>query len=349
MPTQRLAGPLAALLALLFAPVLSAQDLRVGVPDRPPYAIAGGEGVWYGLAVDFWRSWAEAEGIDYRLVPVGRAEAALAAGEADLVLAVYATPALADAAALSQPLDIAPLAVAQSARSRIWPVVTGLLSWDFLRIVAGLSLLLLLVGAVVWRLERRRNSDQFSEGTVRGLGDGFWWAGVTLTTIGYGDKAPRTLGGRAVAMLWMLTGLAVSAALTAAVVDLAGRGGQGGALDALDGRTVAVSEDGLAGEFLRASGVAVVVHPGLAEAVAAFEEGRADAVAGPRPVLSAHLSDGAAQVREFGRSPHRLVIAAGPGAAELIPAIDRALLDRLVRPSWWEQRERYLSKDGGGG
>ena len=40
--------------------------------------------------------------------------------------------------------------------------------------------------------------------------DGFWWAGMTFTTVGYGDKFPRTWGGRIIAVITMFVGVFVS-------------------------------------------------------------------------------------------------------------------------------------------
>lgn len=42
---------------------------------------------------------------------------------------------------------------------------------------------------------------------IKGLGQAVWWAAVTMTTVGYGDKAPKTLGGRVVAVAWMLASI----------------------------------------------------------------------------------------------------------------------------------------------
>lgn len=41
--------------------------------------------------------------------------------------------------------------------------------------------------------------------------DAIWWAYVTITTVGYGDRFPVTLGGRMVGILVMTTGVAVFA------------------------------------------------------------------------------------------------------------------------------------------
>lgn len=47
--------------------------------------------------------------------------------------------------------------------------------------------------------------------------DGFWWAVVTLTTIGYGDISPTTFEGRALAAVLMFAGLGAVATLAGSV------------------------------------------------------------------------------------------------------------------------------------
>ena len=56
-----------------------------------------------------------------------------------------------------------------------------------------------------------------SEPNVRSLGDGIWWALVTITTVGYGDITPVTTLGRVVASSLMLLGLGLIATITAIV------------------------------------------------------------------------------------------------------------------------------------
>jgi voltage-gated potassium channel len=49
--------------------------------------------------------------------------------------------------------------------------------------------------------------------------DGVWWAITTMTTVGYGDVAPRTVAGRLIAIVVMLVGIGFVALLTAAVAQ----------------------------------------------------------------------------------------------------------------------------------
>jgi voltage-gated potassium channel len=50
--------------------------------------------------------------------------------------------------------------------------------------------------------------------------DALWWAIVTVTTVGYGDRYPVTEGGRAVAVVLMLVGIGLIGVLTATVASV---------------------------------------------------------------------------------------------------------------------------------
>jgi voltage-gated potassium channel len=54
---------------------------------------------------------------------------------------------------------------------------------------------------------------------IKTFGDATWWAFVTVTTVGYGDFTPVTIGGRVIAVLIMFTGAAAVGAVTAAVAS----------------------------------------------------------------------------------------------------------------------------------
>jgi voltage-gated potassium channel len=49
--------------------------------------------------------------------------------------------------------------------------------------------------------------------------DGVWWAVVTMTTVGYGDLAPKTVAGRSIGIVLMLIGIGFVALLTGAIAE----------------------------------------------------------------------------------------------------------------------------------
>jgi len=62
---------------------------------------------------------------------------------------------------------------------------------------------------LMWFVERKENSEQFSKRYMEGIDDAIWWAIVTVTTVGYGDKVTMTGLGRLIAVIWMVLGIVV--------------------------------------------------------------------------------------------------------------------------------------------
>ena len=44
---------------------------------------------------------------------------------------------------------------------------------------------------------------------ITNIGDAFWWAIATVTTVGYGDVYPVTAEGRIIVVFFMLLGIAI--------------------------------------------------------------------------------------------------------------------------------------------
>lgn len=76
---------------------------------------------------------------------------------------------------------------------------------------AGATILLIVMGALAITDAERGQPGS----TISSLGDGFWWAVTTITTVGYGDTRPVTLTGRFVAVALMACGIALLGAVTA--------------------------------------------------------------------------------------------------------------------------------------
>lgn len=212
---------------LLTSPLASAQDsidkLQVGAADLPPFTTKTTDGRWRGLSFDLLDMIVEDLGRDYEVHEFSDIKAltdALEAGEIDLVSALAAREETEERLDLSQPYYRSGLAIATSRETGGQGWMGFFRSLDllhFLWVVGGLMLLWLIAGASIWLLERHHNKTMFGGKASEGLGHGIWWAAVTMTTVGYGDKAPVTVGGRAIAVIWMFASIVLVSSFTASI------------------------------------------------------------------------------------------------------------------------------------
>ncbi|XP_028403035.1 uncharacterized protein LOC114525803 isoform X3 [Dendronephthya gigantea] len=90
--------------------------------------------------------------------------------------------------------------------------------------VACMPLVMLMIffawiaGIIIWILERNQNNDHFPESFTKGVPEGFWWAYISMTTVGYGDRSPVTVPGRLFALAWILMGLVIISIVTGGIV-----------------------------------------------------------------------------------------------------------------------------------
>lgn len=323
--------------------------LSVGVAHRPPYAIRTPGGRWQGIGVDLWRMTAEELGLEYEWVEAEPAALVdgLATGLYDVALPVDATVEAEERVDLTPAFFTATLGIAGRNSIDVWAVAKSVLSWKLFRVVLALSVLLLVVGAIMWVLERRENDEQFGGGTMRGLGDGFWWAGVTLTTIGYGDKAPVTLAGRAVAMVWMLVGLGITAALTATIVAATGLDGQGRASDPQDlqGMVVGALPDTASAAYLESAEIDFRSFETPAEGLRAVEAERIDAFVASAPILRSTASAERLDVDVSTTDQDvQLVAFAVPQDSPLREPLARAVLGIVTDGGWGDLVTRHLQE-----
>ena len=81
-------------------------------------------------------------------------------------------------------------------------------------LIAAAGTLFLGAWAVLLFEEKAKGSN------IHSYPDALWWAIVTVTTVGYGDRFPVSVGGRAVAVILMLVGIGLIGVLTATVASV---------------------------------------------------------------------------------------------------------------------------------
>jgi len=161
--------------------------------------------------------------------------------------------------------------------------------------VIGFSVVLFLVGLtfvahIIWWLERDdENSHGFSTKYSKGIMDAYWWAVVTMTTVGYGDKCPRKISGRLVAAVWMFIGIMWFAAFTATLSTVLTlnrlQPGSIRSVADLDQRRVAVIDGTTTEDYLRYYNIKMVLSGSLSEMVKLLKNDQVDAVIYDAPPL----------------------------------------------------------------
>ena len=242
------------------------------------------------------------------------------------------------------------IAVGAKQRQSGWSgILDALLSTTFLRIVAGLVLAMLVSAVGIYLFERRHNREQFDKGWIKGIAAGMWWAAVTLTTVGYGDKVPRTLGGRLIGLIWMFAGLFIIAGFTAAVTSALTltqlRFRISGPSD-LSRAKVATVEGSTSADYLRARHIMFSQYADVETAIASLVENKCDAVVYDAPILKYQIYQhysGEAIVLPSTFEQQKYAFAL-PSNSPLREPFNQVLLRKTSSPSWNEVLATYFGE-----
>jgi ABC-type amino acid transport substrate-binding protein len=279
---------------LLFLPVdVCSQDdstaprkLVVGMIVAPPLYMKTDDNLWEGLSIDIWKGVAQQMGVLSEFLEYNSFELLLAAienGEIDVIPSLPAELRYEATMDLSQAYYKSGLAIAVPAEGTGYKwlsVIAKIFSTDILLALGLLMLVSLTAGIIVFSFERRRNREMFGNGAVRGVGHGVWWSIVTMTTVGYGDIAPKTVGGRIVAIIWMLFSIVFIASFTAKITasvtidELQGK--VRGFNDLYHARVGSISQSE-ASFFLTKHGIAVMPFESVQEGLKDLTEKKIDA------------------------------------------------------------------------
>ena len=328
--------------------------LAVGTMRIPPFVLRGDDGQWSGLSIELWKRIAaelklEFEFREYDYDPAGLSSAI---ERRQIDVAIAAIPITLEGESrfdFSHPYFAAGLGIAVRTEPQRGMLATlaSFLTPQFLGTVGGLLALLVVMGMLIWTLERRQVAGHFDRHPLRGIGEGVWWAAVTMTTTGYGDKVPVGWGGRVLGLLWMFASIFLialfSATLASSFVVNRLKTGVTGPADLPRARVAAVS--GTAGEqWLGAQGLQARTYPFVIQASKALQRGDVEALIYERPILGHMIKQYG--WRELEILPHVLAVRdyaiALPAESPLKEPINRALLKIVHGPQWKDAVQHYV-------
>jgi len=208
-------------MSILIVLLLAADALAVQSTTRAPHP--GGQ--WTGDSVAFFRMCAESANLRYQLVPFDTMHATIEAVQnhtIDLVATgLSVTPEresymdftrsfAQSGVSIVVRVDRAPplLTIARQVKDSHLP-----------RMMCALLVISLLMAMLVAWIERRKNPEQFGGSWMESLGQSLWWSVTTMTTVGYGDRVPKSFIGRLIGVMWTLLAFVLMTVLAGVIAS----------------------------------------------------------------------------------------------------------------------------------
>jgi len=330
------------------------RTLVVGTKESPPFSMKAADGTWTGISIDLWRDIAKQLNLafEFRETDLRGLLDGVTDGSLDVAIAAltvtYEREKVMD---FTHPFFHTGLGIAVSRQpSRPWlDVFRSFYSLVILKFVVGLFLILLLVGYFVWLFERKKNPEQFGGDMKAGIFSALWWSLVTMTTVGYGDKAPITRGGRSVAILWMLIGICAISVLTAHITSnltlLQMRSSIKGPQDLVHVPVGSVA-DSTSSDYLRTNRIPFSPYKMASEGLNALAEGKIQALVYDKAILQYLVQKdypGKLEVLPYLFDEQDYGIALREGSPLRVP-VNLVLLKIIFSPAWQDTLSLYLGR-----
>lgn len=330
-------------------------EILVGVAGNEPFVFSQNSST-KGIAIEIWENMANKKSWNYTYKTFDNVENALYAlnkGELDVVVGpVSITSQRLENMRFSQPFYNSSLAIVSRVDElTLWQKVKPLFSIKLLFAVGIFLVILAIVGTLLWLAERKRSPDQFPLKITDGIGTGMWLAIVTMSTTGYGDKAPITLWGRIIAGSWMIISIIFATSMVAGIASTLTLSSLGTStisnIEQLSGRKVATIFASPSESFLKEHKARITGSNNLVEAMSKLKDKEVDAVVYDRSQLLYYMKN---------HKDENLFIAkaeyfkqgygfAFPEDSKLIYEVNRTLLELAENQETLNIVHHYLDKD----
>lgn len=270
--------------------------VRVVTRNLEPFSFEA-EGKQIGFAAELWDELARATKLEYEIQTVATAQEIIEAIEdrkADVgVGAISVTSKREEVIDFSQPfyesgLQILVAGGGGSDVDQIFGMIKNLFNPKLIGAFLLLLGTMLTISHLIWIHEHKVNPDQWPSDYKAGLWESFWWTISTLLVGGADNKGPVGVGGRIIAIAWMLLSIVLVSLLTASFTTTLTvnslKGDIRGPAD-LPGRTVATVTGSTTENWLTEKGARVKPFTAIGECLTALKSGEVQAVVYDAPVL----------------------------------------------------------------
>lgn len=329
--------------------------LLVGIAGSAPF-VYGEDNDEKGIAVEIWETLADKKDWIYTykyFETVDEAIHALDSEGLDVVVGpISITSQRVEYLRFSQPFYNSSLAIVSRAdKLNLWDKIKPFFSLNLIYAVFVFVFILAIVGTFLWLAERKASPDQFPQDPLNGIGNGMWLAIVTMTTVGYGDKAPITLSGRIIAGSWMIISIIFATSMVAGIASTLTLSSLGSStisnIEELSGKKVATISSSPSAGFLKESKVKTVGVNSLGEAMELLKSKEVDAVVYDRPQLLYYLSGNQKEGFHIAQAEYykQGYGFAFPFKSDLVYEINRSLLEMAEEQEIVSIVESYLEEE----
>lgn len=272
--------------------------LRVGIAGSSPFIIVRNKNDYNGIAYEIWQMVAADARWNFSVIDyptVAQALDSLEKGKIDILVGpVSITSARVNKVRFSQPYYQSSLSIMSRAEKRgIWSRISPFFSWKLAVAVVVFLFILAIVGTLIWMAERKESPEQFPPDPPSGIANGMWLAIVTMSTTGYGDKAPITFWGRIITGCWMVISIIFATSMVAGIASTLTLTGMGTSTitkaSELSGKKVATIKNSPAIDFIDDNNATPVPVDNLDSAFQQLKDKNVVAIVYDRPQLQYYL------------------------------------------------------------
>ena len=286
-----------AFLVSALSSLASAQDLRVATVTRPPFSMER-DGMEVGFSIDLWKALMQDMRRNSTIIRAATFSEMLdmvEKGQADAAIANISITAKRESRFdFTHPIFEGGLQIMVHSDANNTPSIWSALWSKDLFLAIALSFAALLGGGMLmWRFEHGKE-EYFDMPARKAMFPAFWWALNLVVNGGFEERVPKSVFGRLFGVFLVLSSLFVVSIVVAkitATLTIAGIQNSVNSVNDLHGKSVGTTTGSTASAYLDTRDVRHRGYDSLEMLLAAFENGKLDAVVFDAPVLAYYANN----------------------------------------------------------